>query len=218
MLFRTGLFTSLCQSGVDNTCDDLWFPGGASLDFLPSPTPDPDRPYGNVNCKDCPGFCAGHYLNPNKRLALVKERKSLPKLIPPSEVLSKVFGDSQGFPSDEKIVETAKTVLLKPEELRMWFEHLQIVQDNRKKGAKKAAATRRAKKKRTAIPSVTNEECPRDSDGDEVCNLCFAFNPPNCKDGEAIDWVACDICSMWFHRCCAGLQNIPNAFHCNNCD
>ena len=40
----------------------------------------------------------------------------------------------------------AERVLLPPEECRIWLNHLQTVMENRRGGAKKAAATRRAKR------------------------------------------------------------------------
>lgn len=44
----------VCKSNsteVHNTSDDVWYLGGPSLDFFPTPTPDPDRLYGNKDCK-----------------------------------------------------------------------------------------------------------------------------------------------------------------------
>ena len=120
-----------------------WYPDGLSLDFFPSPTADPERPYGNTNCTECTGFCAGHYMKPCKILNYVKSGKSLPDPIPPSQVLSDIFKECIGFPTEDVIDSTSKKVLLKPEEVRMWFEHLELVESNRKKGAKKAAATRK---------------------------------------------------------------------------
>jgi hypothetical protein len=39
-------------------------------------------------------------------------------------VLSNVFKKCMGFPKEEVIAATARDVLLKPEEVRMWFDHL----------------------------------------------------------------------------------------------
>jgi hypothetical protein len=70
-------------------------------------------------------------LKPCKLLSIFQSGKHLSDVVPPSQVLAQVFKDSVCFPTDEDI--------------RMWFQHLQIVETNRKKGAKKAAATRKAK-------------------------------------------------------------------------
>lgn len=112
--FVPGCIHPVCQSGASD--DDFWYPNGPSLDFFPAPTPDPERPFGNLNCKDCDGFCAGHYLKPDKLVSLV----NIPsKPIPPSQVLSKVFKESKGIPKEEVIAATARNVLFKPEEVRM---------------------------------------------------------------------------------------------------
>ena len=156
----------VCRSGA--SVDDLWYPNGPSLDFFPSPTPDPERPFGNLNCKDCDGFCAGHYLKPDK---IVNSVNIPSKAIPPSQVLAKVFKESNGFPNETVISETASDVLLKPEEVRMWFKHLEVVQNNRKEGAKKAAATRKEKKQGGRVNKTASKQPLKDTDGDELCNI-----------------------------------------------
>lgn len=143
--------------------------------------------------------------------------------IPPSQVLSEIFKKWVGFPTDDVINSTAKQVLLKPEDVKMWFQHLQIVEANRKKGAKKAAATRKAKKgKETNVR--TNDEVLRDADGDEVCNQCYYFNSPCFEDEPksddelGIDWLACNLCTLWYHKQCIGLEETPKHWLCDNCN
>jgi hypothetical protein len=52
---------------------------------------------------------------------------------------------------------------------------------------------------------TTDREVLRDSDDDEICNLCYSFNPPNVVD-ENYEWVACDSCALWYHTCCIKLE------------
>ena len=182
--FQPNCIHPICKKNaghVHDTKQDVWYPGGPSLDFFPTPTPDPDRLYGNKDCKECVDVCAEHYMKPCNILSHVKSGKRLPDPIPPSQVLAETFKRSNGFPTNDEISSAAKQVLLKPEEVRMWFQHLQIVKANRKKGAKKAAATRKAKKGNKP-KKTTTDEVLRDSDGDEVCNQCFFFNPPGFED------------------------------------
>jgi hypothetical protein len=207
---------SACKAEVYDKNSDVWYPGGPSLDYFPSPTPDPERPYGNESCGECVGFCAGHYLKPSKLLSVFHSGKRLPDAVPPSQVLAKVFKDSVGFPTDELINATAKKVLLKPENVRIWFQHLQTVEANRKKGAKKAAATRKAKARDKVTRKKTDGEVLRDSDDDEVCNCCYSFNPPDGID-QNVDWVACDTCALWYHACCVEFENTSNIWSCNSC-
>ena len=203
----------VCKRSLHNISEDCWYPGGPSLDFFPTPTPDPDRPYGNENCQECVGFCAGHYMKPSKILSYVKSGKRLPDVIPPSQVLSETFKKCAGFPSDNVISTTAKQVLLKQEDVKMWFQHLEVVETNRKKGAKKAAATRKARKEKN---KTTIDEVLRDSE--EVCNQCYSFNPPGIEDDLSIDWLACNLCALWYHKQCIGLQQIPDVWLCKICN
>lgn len=203
----------VCKRSLHNISEDCWYPGGPSLDFFPTPTPDPDRPYGNENCQECVGFCAGHYMKPSKILSYVKSGKRLPDAIPPSQVLSETFKKCAGFPSDNVISTTAKQVLLKQEDVKMWFQHLEVVETNRKKGAKKAAATRKARKEKN---KTTIDEVLRDSE--EVCNQCYSFNPPGIEDDLSIDWLACNSCALWYHKQCIGLQQIPDVCLCKICN
>ena len=119
----------VCKTEKYDKKDDVWYSGGPSLDYFPSPTPDPHRPYGNKSCKDCVGFCTGHYLRPSKLLSNFQSGTKLSDAVPPSQVLAQVFKDSVGFPTDEVIMATAEKVLLKTEDVRMWFQHLQIVEN-----------------------------------------------------------------------------------------
>ncbi len=159
-------------------------------------------------------------MKPCKILSHVKSGKSLPNPIPPSQVLSETFKKCIGFPTDDVINSTARQVLLKPEDVKMWFQHLEILDANWKKGAKKAAATRKANKGN----KTTNNEVLRDSDDDEVCNQCYNFNPPNFEDELnsdnelSIDWLACNSCAFWYHKQCIGLEQIPAIWLCKICN
>lgn len=77
---------------------------------------------------------------------------------PPSHTLKEVFQKLKGWPpSQQYIEEAAKKMLLLPDEVRMWFDHLQSVSDNRKWGAAQAAETWRKKKKSTKCHWCTVE-------------------------------------------------------------
>ena len=149
-------------------------------------------------------------------LSIFESGKQLSDAIPPSQVFTKVFKDSVGFPTDELINATAKKVLLKPEDVRIWFQHLQTVETNRKKGAKKAAATRKAKATNRRRRKNTDGEVLRDSDDDEVCNFCYSFNPPGVVD-QNVDWVACDTCALWYHTCSVEFEITTDVWFCSSC-
>lgn len=52
----------------------------------------------------------------------------------------------------------AKKVLLPPEEVQLWLEHLKTVSENRKQGAKKAAATRHKSRSSEYYCSVCSQK------------------------------------------------------------
>ena len=116
---------------------------------------------------------------------------------PPSEVLYETFQSYGDIPSDNVIQDVSKKVLLSPDDVLMWFKHLKQIQVNRKKGAEKAAVTR--KKNRQL----------------QVCSVCQSLEPPG--DDADIDWIACDKCGGWFHVFCVKRRQIPKTWHCPRC-
>ena len=61
---------------------------------------------------------------------------------PPSVISKNLFKPSM---SEETIQKAAKKALLPVDEVKIWLGHLEAVTANRKRGAAKAASTRRAK-------------------------------------------------------------------------
>ena len=117
-----------------------WYPGGPLISSLPFPVPDPQRPWGGTTYPSCAGVCSGHYTT---SLVDVDSRavSMIPK--PPFAVIKPLFFSSSGQVSDEMVDNAAREVLLPPEECKIWLNHLQTVMENRRQGAKKAAATRK---------------------------------------------------------------------------
>ena len=92
---------------------------------------------------------------------------------PPSQILIEVFNNLQGKePSDADIEEMSRMTLLSPGEVRMWLEHLCTIQSNRKRGAEKAATTRRAKKRQY---------------------VCICGEEYSDRTDEVQYWIGCDI-------------------------
>ncbi len=72
---------------------------------------------------------------------------SLP-IKPPSATLKEAFDAMSNYPpSEPDCSDVSKKVMLPAEEVKMWLDHLQTIRENRKKGALKAAETRRKKKR-----------------------------------------------------------------------
>ena len=95
----------------------------------------------------------------------------------------------------------------------MWFDHLNTIQENRKKGAIKAAESRRQKKKATPT-SKTKTAGTRESD--YQCGVCSI--PYQEFTGTSEQWIGCDKCDTWYHFTCIGISVAPAVFLCRECD
>lgn len=155
--YKNGCIHPLCKKGKPRS-EIVWYENSLPISLLPLPVPDESRPWGG-SCNKCSGFCTGHFLQPEQCFQHIKEKGIKDCLVPPSVVLKKAFQNAVEKNQDpDKIVpELAKKTLLPTEEVRMWFEHLQLVKDRRKEGARKAKATK-AKKKGKKYCFIT-EKC-----------------------------------------------------------
>ena len=89
----------------------------------------------------------------------------------------------------------------------MWFEHLQTVSDNRKRGAAKAAETRRR-----------NRQASQESSKSQTEYYCGVCQEPYMDFTDQIEkWIGCEHCNSWFHFVCVGLVSEPEIFICENC-
>ena len=142
-----------CQSGRPHDLP-TWYPGGPPLCKLPLPIPDQKQPWGGTSCTTCRGFCADHYTT---QLVYVTDSDAIGQIsMPPSMVLNQIFSDSRGIVTENEISSAAKSVLLPPEEVRIWFDHLSTVRANRIRGAQKAAETSRQRRAQKGIETPTN--------------------------------------------------------------
>ena len=175
--YQDGCEHPRCKAEVGKDPSSIsWYLGGPSIKSIPLPVPDPDRPWNNTVCSDCNGFCAGHYLEPKK--ALVAGNAA--PCSPPSIVIEKAF--KSGHCVEDEL---AKEVLLPSNEVNMWIEHLKAVAENRKKGAAKAAKTRRANQRQAS------------GETEESCGVCGDKYQEETEEIEY--WIACDRCCKWFH-------------------
>ena len=185
----------LCKKGRPLVMP-CWFPGGPPVDIIPFPVPDSSRPWGMKDCSSCKGVCSGHFIKPDKTLSNVCSSTAA-HLKPPSVVIKEFIAHNDS-PNDQELSELAKSVLLSVEDVKLWVEHLQVVARNRKRGAAKAAATRRAKKQQV-----------------ECCGVC---EQPYLDETEEVEfWIQCEKCLVWFHWDCLGIQDEPSTFICSNC-
>ena len=171
--------------------DFTWFPGGPSLDQLPLPDADPDRPPGS-QCSECSGYCHGHYLKPAESLQVGCFTP------PPSSVISRAYKDAQ-----LDVTELARVVMLPEEEVDIWLKHLQTVSDNRKRGASKAAETRRHN------TDVKDNQL-------YFCGVCGGDYEEETEETE--NWIGCDECNAWFHWVCVNIYSEPASSLCINCE
>ena len=134
--------------------------------------------HGETLTAECKGVCGGHFLKD------VFESDSSPMVQPPSMILKKTFQSLKGaLPTSEQIKKLAEECLLPTEEVTMWMDHLKQIANNRKRGAMKAAETR--KKKKAAQTEV-------------VC--CVVCHSPYVNFTEQVEnWIQCDSCDSWTH-------------------
>ena len=113
MFFLVCCFDSNCihprckESG--GMCREMltWFPGGPPLTYIPLPVPDRARPWGNKECAECSGFCAGHFLTPEKLISNLE----LQSVLPPSTQIQEAFHANSDL-TDITVQALAERVLL----------------------------------------------------------------------------------------------------------
>lgn len=163
------------------------------------PVPDPDAPWGNSACTKCQnGVCYGHFLTPDA----LEQTDATAMHNPPSHILKEMFNTLKGKePSDADIEKMARETLLSPGDVRIWLEHLQTVSTNRKRGAEKAAATRRSRKMQPKM------------------YVCVCGEEYTERTDEIQYWIGCDKCDNWYHYDCVGIDKntVPESFICTEC-
>ncbi len=150
---------------------------------LPLPKLDPNRQWGS-----------DHYLC---ELVDVTDQTALSLIAPPpSSILKEEFSQAQGKRDSEKFIKVAsRKALLPPDDTRIWIEHLSEIVRNRKRGAAKAAATRRAK-----IMTTVTQAAGDSSDKTSMC-YCGRCEKEYLEEPDQSElWIACDLCDKWY--CC----------------
>ena len=192
----------VCTKGLQQL--PTWFCGGPSIAQLPLPIADPERPYGG-KCSECKDHCFGHFMLP---LQGMQASATLTFSKPPSVVLKEIFDMNKEDPISAQVVqEAAKKVLLPPEEVLMWFHHLDTIAKVRKNAAIKAASTRKqnAEKKQSQLEQQS------------YCGVCREMYKEYTTTVE--NWICCDTCQTWFHFECVRISKelIPEHYSCDNC-
>ena len=131
--FKPGCSHPLCSESMEIP---KWFDSGPLISHLPLPIPDPNHCYGNTNCQECKEYCHGHFMKAEEGLA-----SSLPPMKKsPSAILKEAFDSLKSYPpSDSLYSDLSKKVMFPMDEVKIWLEHLMTIQENRRKGAIKAA-------------------------------------------------------------------------------
>ena len=170
-----------------------WYTGGPTIDYLPFPFPDPKRPYGG-SCETCKDFCCGHYITKLVNITNPQDVKSI--LMPPSVVLKESFAKQAATEIANICPDLAKRVLLSEEDTKIWLNHLETIVQNRKRGAAKAALTRKKK-------SSVNSE----SESETFCGVCKV----EYSKSKSKFWIFCDLCELWYCSLCEHLSSEPES-------
>ena len=144
--YKPDCYHPLCQQQT-HPKHPKWFSDGPDVENvrLLLPVLDPSRPFAGTDCKLCKGRCSGHFLPAEQRLSSQDE-----PMMPPSSTIKKFLSLKRkgSEPTEDQIEMVARKTLLPTEDVAMWLKHLKTVQENRERGAKKAAATRRGKNRK----------------------------------------------------------------------
>jgi len=211
----------LCQAGEPNELV-TWYPGGPSIHYLPFPILDPDRPWGDSQCTTCKGSCAGHYKTIMVDVTSQREKEKIVQ--PPSVILKGLLPKILSGNLSAK--EAAKAVFLPEDDCKLWLDHLKTITENRKRGAKKAAATRSKKRQKgqcessasTSIASSSHHAIDQNPAESSTC--CGTCGEEFEESDDVIEvWIGCDICDGWYHCSCEGLHAPPTEdyYVCNRC-
>ena len=98
------------------------------MDYLPFPIPDPSMPWSSTDCYQCEGkTCYGHFLKPGAAHFSSTDT---------SQLITDAFVKLNGIDaSDSYVNQVVKACPLPLKKLRFWFDHLQRIDSNRKRGA-----------------------------------------------------------------------------------
>ena len=142
-------------------------------------------------------MCSGHFLKPKEAL----EGHSAPMSKLPSVIINIFFNSLNGSqPTDAMMTNIAKETLLPTKEVQLWIEHLFTVNTNRKRGAGKAATTRRSRtQQRTPQQSVVTALQPEpieEKEQEQFCGECGGIYKPETEEGLCVMYVLCSL--HWF--------------------
>ena len=145
---------------------------------------------------------------------------------PPSSIMKKFYTDLKGKePSESELEDVARKCLLPIEDVSLWMDHLKTVQHNRKRGAAKAAESRKSKRHQSnctsSLPSKQlsdnhpKDKQPEEEQEDYYCGTCEGLY----GEGEEEYWIGCDGCFGWFHGECVSVtpETEPETFFCPKC-
>ena len=96
------------------------------------------------------------------------------------------------------------------------MKHLMTVLENRRRGARKAAETRKNRSQNVTPAQVPSQPGKRGSEAqvdvsekDSFCGDCGQLYQEETDEPEV--WIECGLCSQWFHCTCEGLSSPPPA-------
>lgn len=183
--------------------------------FHQSTTISFSRLWGNSSCLNCKGFCSGHYIT---KFVDVDNQESVNALkMPPSIVLKEIFSTSGKISNRDAFVQqAAKRVLLSSEDTDTWLIHLQTVCRNRKRGALKAAETRKKRLEQAKqLNHCATQSTHHSEEDDAYCGVCGE----QYSSSESSFWISCNLCQLWLCAVCEGLVEEPKSatYLCKRC-
>jgi len=131
---------------------------------------------------------------------------------PPSVAILKSFKQSNSLDTTDLACRT-----LLPVEVNMWVKHSETVTENRKRGSKRAAATRKVQQQLTETGNCKGHNDDDGTINDEgYCGVCEIIYEEETDEIEK--WIACDVCGMWYHWECTSIVEEPESYICVKCE
>ena len=201
--YKPGCTHPVCKKG-EPTEPVNWYVGGPPIATLPFPAKDDERP----------GHYKTSYINVNNSECV----KSI--MQPPSTIIKQEFSKLINYPpSDTFIQRLSKKVMLTSDSVMFWLDHLHTVLLNRKRGAAKAAVTRRAKKLNSVAVTLPSDpsspvSLPSDqTDNENMVNVDTCCGQCEKKYDDVTEeelWIMCDMCDSWYCGDCEGVLEPPS--------
>ena len=158
--YTPGCPHEVCKDKADVTEDLRWYQDGPPLRYVPIPVADRST-WGSGDCEKCAQLklsrCNGHYKDLKASFHDWQGGKGNQELTPPSQIMKTFHNRHKDQDiTDAQIADLAYEAMLAESGVRMYMAHLQQIRKRRQAGVRKAAETRRRRRKWVFMCFITD--------------------------------------------------------------